>query len=91
MATACSRLATFLPDRPLFRVPFFRSFIAFRTLSDAFLLYLAMFDSSFQTAHHAMAPSPDDMGVFSASLRGSQSLAGRMPTAAVFADVLTCG
>jgi hypothetical protein len=44
MAIACFRLFTFLPDRPLFRVPFFRSRIAFSTFSDAFLPYLAIID-----------------------------------------------
>src|SRR6266851_1968350 len=42
IAIACFLLVTFLPDRPLFRVPSFRSCIAFSTLSDAFLPYLAM-------------------------------------------------
>jgi hypothetical protein len=46
MAIACFRLLTFLPDRPLFRVPFFRSRIAFSTFSDAFLLYFAIMTSS---------------------------------------------
>jgi hypothetical protein len=43
MAIACFLLVTFLPDRPLFRVPSFRSCIAFSTFSDAFFPYLAMF------------------------------------------------
>src|SRR2546422_8957461 len=42
IAIACFLLVTFLPDRPLLRVPSFRSCIAFSTLSDAFLPYLAM-------------------------------------------------
>ena len=42
IAIACFLLVTFLPDRPLFNVPFFRSRIAFSTFFDAFLLYLAM-------------------------------------------------
>src|SRR6266513_1728738 len=42
MAMACLRLFTFLPDRPLFRVPFLRSRIARSTFSDAFLPYLAI-------------------------------------------------
>jgi hypothetical protein len=42
IAIACLRLVTFLPDRPLFRVPLFRSRIALPTFSDAFLPYLAM-------------------------------------------------
>src|SRR5947209_5748657 len=36
IAIACLRLFTFLPERPLFRVPFFFSCIAFSTLSEAF-------------------------------------------------------
>src|SRR5258705_6986006 len=43
IAIACFLLVTFLPDRPLFRVPFFFSCIAFSTFSDAFLPYWAMF------------------------------------------------
>jgi hypothetical protein len=46
MAIACFRLFTFLPDRPLFRVPFFRSRIAFSTFSDAFFPYFAIMTSS---------------------------------------------
>jgi hypothetical protein len=42
MAIACFRLFTFFPERPLFRVPFFRSRIAFATFSEAFLPYLAI-------------------------------------------------
>lgn len=42
MAIACFLLVTFLPDLPLFSVPFFRSCIAFSTFLDAFLLYLAI-------------------------------------------------
>ena len=42
MAMACLRLFTFLPDRPLFSVPFLRSCIARSTFSDAFLAYLAI-------------------------------------------------
>src|SRR5580765_8223800 len=42
IAIACFLLVTFFPERPLFRVPSFRSCIAFSTLSDAFLPYLAM-------------------------------------------------
>ena len=33
IAIACFLLVTFLPERPLLRVPFFRSFIAFSTFS----------------------------------------------------------
>jgi hypothetical protein len=40
MAIACLRLLTFLPDRPLFRVPALRFFIARATLADAFFEYL---------------------------------------------------
>jgi hypothetical protein len=43
IAMACFLLVTFLPDRPLFSFPVFRSCIAFSTFSDAFLPYLAMF------------------------------------------------
>jgi hypothetical protein len=42
IAIACLRLVTFLPDRPLFSVPRFRSCIAFLTFCDAFLPYFAM-------------------------------------------------
>jgi hypothetical protein len=41
MAMACLRLFTFLPELPLFSVPFFRSCIAFSTLSCAFFPYFA--------------------------------------------------
>jgi hypothetical protein len=39
MAIACLRLLTFLPDRPLFKVPALRFFIARPTLADAFFEY----------------------------------------------------
>jgi len=39
---ACFLLVTFLPDLPLFNVPFFRLRIAFSTDSPAFLLYFAI-------------------------------------------------
>lgn len=39
MAIACLRLVTFLPDRPLRRVPAFLSCIAFSTFAPAALLY----------------------------------------------------
>src|SRR5687767_2428372 len=42
IATACFLLLTFLPDLPLFNVPFLRSRIAFSTSSAAFLPYLAI-------------------------------------------------
>src|SRR5829696_4718793 len=42
IAIACLRLFTFLPDRPLLSVPFFRSCIVFLTFCEAFLPYLAM-------------------------------------------------
>src|SRR5262249_17777764 len=45
MAIACLRLLTFLPDRPLFKVPRFLSCIALLTLLAAFFPYLAMDDS----------------------------------------------
>lgn len=41
IAIACFLLVTFLPDRPLFNVPRFRSCIAFSTFLLAFLPYLA--------------------------------------------------
>jgi hypothetical protein len=44
IAIACFLLVTFLPDRPLFKVPFFRSCIAFSTFLDAFFPYLAIAD-----------------------------------------------
>src|SRR5882672_7470341 len=40
IATACLRLLTFLPDRPLFNVPALRFFIARPTLAEAFFEYL---------------------------------------------------
>jgi hypothetical protein len=39
MAIACLRLLTLRPERPLFRVPALRFFIARPTLADAFLEY----------------------------------------------------
>src|SRR6266478_9757669 len=39
IAIACLRLVTFLPDRPLFRVPALRFFMARPTLADAFFEY----------------------------------------------------
>jgi hypothetical protein len=39
IAFACLRLLTFLPDRPLFKVPALRFFIARPTLADAFFEY----------------------------------------------------
>jgi hypothetical protein len=42
IAIACFRLFTFLPDRPLFIVPLFRSRIACFTFWEAFLPYLAI-------------------------------------------------
>jgi hypothetical protein len=42
IATACFLLLTFLPERPLFSVPFFRSLIAFFTFAPAFLPYFAI-------------------------------------------------
>src|SRR5437762_13647568 len=50
IAIACFLLVTFFLDRPLFKVPSFRSCIAFSTFSDAFLPYLAMFHSSFESS-----------------------------------------
>jgi hypothetical protein len=40
IAMACLRPFTLRPERPLFKVPAFRSFIARPTLADAFLEYL---------------------------------------------------
>jgi hypothetical protein len=40
IAIACLRLLTFLPDRPLFKVPALRFFITRSTSADAFLEYL---------------------------------------------------
>src|SRR5688500_14072700 len=42
IAMACLRLFTFLPDRPLFSFPRFRSRIAVFTSADAFFPYFAM-------------------------------------------------
>jgi hypothetical protein len=42
IAMACFRLFTVFPDRPLFKVPLFRSRIARLTFWDAFLPYLAI-------------------------------------------------
>jgi hypothetical protein len=39
IAIACLRLLTFMPDRPLFKVPVLRFFIARSTLADAFFEY----------------------------------------------------
>jgi hypothetical protein len=39
IAMACLRLVTFRPERPLFKVPALRSFIARSTLADAFFEY----------------------------------------------------
>jgi hypothetical protein len=40
IAIACLRLFTFRPERPLFKVPALRSFIARSTLAEAFFEYL---------------------------------------------------
>ena len=45
IAIACFRLVTFLPDRPLFSVPRFRSCIALLTFCDAFFPYFAISSS----------------------------------------------
>src|SRR5262249_52288490 len=42
IAIACFLLVTFLPDRPLFNVPCFRSCMAFSTFLPAFLPYFAI-------------------------------------------------
>jgi hypothetical protein len=39
IAIACLRLVTFLPERPLFKVPAFRFFITRSTSAEAFLEY----------------------------------------------------
>jgi hypothetical protein len=44
IAIACLRLLTFLPERPLFRVPALRFFIARLTSVDAFFEYLRAID-----------------------------------------------
>ena len=49
IAIACFRLVTFLPDRPLFKVPLLRSRIALLTFCCAFFPYLAMVAPFFQT------------------------------------------
>jgi hypothetical protein len=46
MAIACLRLVTFLPERPLFSVPRFRSCIACSTFFEAFLPYLGIASTS---------------------------------------------
>jgi len=46
MAIACLRLFTFLPDRPLFSVPCFRSLITRATFRLAAFFFAAMLDSS---------------------------------------------
>src|SRR6185369_17751605 len=52
IAIACFLLVTFLPERPLFSVPCFRSCIAFSTFSLAFLPYLAILPSPPWTVLH---------------------------------------
>ena len=44
IAIACLRLVTFLPERPLFRVPALRFFIARPTFADAFFEYFRAMD-----------------------------------------------
>jgi hypothetical protein len=44
IAIACLRLLTFLPERPLFKVPALRFFIARSTSAEAFLEYLRAMD-----------------------------------------------
>jgi hypothetical protein len=51
IAMACFLLVTFLPEEPLFSVPFFRSFIAFSTLSDAFFPYLVAMQNLLSILH----------------------------------------
>src|SRR5262249_40971913 len=57
MAIACLRLLTFLPERPLFKVPCFRLCIARFTLDCAFLPYLrAMIAPSRDSGRRARSP-----------------------------------
>ena len=60
IAIACFRLLTFFPDRPLFKVPFFRSRIARSTFFDAVLPYLAMMVPSFESSVTNQAPKPSE-------------------------------
>ena len=58
MAIACFRLVTFLPNRPLFSAPSFRSCMALSTFSDAFLPYLATSVLLPQTVRPVYEPPP---------------------------------
>ena len=69
MAIACLRLVTFFPERPLFKVPLFRSCIAFLTFRDAFFPYLGI------TTPHSVRPVYVDRMNHSASVAHSASLA----------------
>jgi hypothetical protein len=75
IAIACFLLVTFLPE-PLLSVPFFFSCIAFSTLSDAFLPYLAIADAppwnrfSYRTIISSLSPLLSSQNV-SAKLRNA--------------------
>jgi hypothetical protein len=62
IAIACLRLVTVRPERPLFKVPALRSFIARSTLADAFFEYF-----------RAMIVSPSGGKIISANGEGSAS------------------
>src|SRR5437868_3494501 len=51
IAIACFLLVTFLPERPLFSMPCFRSCIAFSTFLPAFFPYLAICDHLLGSIH----------------------------------------
>jgi hypothetical protein len=65
MAMACLRLVTFLPELPLFKVPRFRSCIAFSTLSCAFFPYFfaAMRYVSFRCAQETVQGTSPSIAV----------------------------
>src|SRR5579859_778150 len=61
IAIACFRPLTLRPERPLFRVPALRFFIARSTLADAFFEYLAMDFlpvTGNQSSQRSMVPIP---------------------------------
>jgi hypothetical protein len=58
IAIACLRLVTFFPDRPLFNLPAFISFMVFSTFSEALLPYFLLAISlSLPQGKGAHAPS----------------------------------
>src|SRR5450756_1781588 len=63
IAIACLRLLTFLPERPLFKVPALRFFIARPTLADAFFEYFRAMTflpvAGKQSSRAAMVPVRD--------------------------------